>query len=161
MAFISDRFGRKPPARFSGFGMFLSMMGLAICVEFPVKETSLNWIPSFLLLFFIFSSTLGFLTLPFSMIAEMYPQNSRGFAAGLTICAGYFMSFINIKAYPILVENVGNKIIFLFYGFVSLLGVFFVHFFLIETRGKTLQEIENHFRGKTKPEIDIEMLPKQ
>lgn len=31
--------------------------------------------------------------------AELYPQGTRGFAAGLTIRAGYFMSFINIKAF--------------------------------------------------------------
>jgi hypothetical protein len=27
MAFISDKYGRKPPARFSGLGMFFSMLG--------------------------------------------------------------------------------------------------------------------------------------
>jgi hypothetical protein len=94
------------------------------------------------------------------MIAEVYPQRCRGFAAGLTICAGYFFSFINIKAYPTMVEKLGNEIIFLFYALVSLLGVFFVHFILIETKGKTLQEIENNFRGEQNPQIDIEMLPK-
>lgn len=160
MAFISDKFGRKPPAMFSGVGMFLSMMGLAVVAVYPLKDTTYNWVPAFLLIAFIFSSTLGFLTLPFAMIAEMYPQKTRGFAAGLTICAAYFMSFINIKVYPNLVGTLGNEVIFIFYGVVSLMGVVFVYILLPETKGKTLQEIENLFRGEQKSELDIEMLPK-
>lgn len=150
MAFISDTFGRKPPAFFSGFGMAFSMFSLAVLAVYPLKGTSFDWIPVFLLIFFIFSSTLGFLTLPFSMIAEMYPQRSRGLAAGLTIFAGYFMSFINIKIYPTLNASFGNAVIFSFYGVISLLGIFFVHFCLLETKGKTLIEIENYFRGESK-----------
>lgn len=92
------------------------------------------------------------------MIAELYPQKTRGFAAGLTICAGYFMSFINIKAYPELVRTFGNEVIFIFYGIVSLLGLFFVYFILPETKGKSLQEIENYFRGAKKPETDAETI---
>lgn len=160
MAYISDKFGRKPPAFFSGFGMCASMMGLAACSAHPLADTAFNWVPAFLLIFFIFSCTLGFLTLPFAMIAELYPQRTRGFAAGLTICAGYFMSFINIKAYPYLVDSLGNEVIFIFYGIVSLLGIFFVYFFLPETKGKSLQEIENYFRGEQKSDTDIEMLSK-
>lgn len=159
MAYFSDKFGRRPPAIFSGAGMSLSMMGLAWVVSHPLKETAFSWLPAFLLIAFIFASTLGFLTLPFSMIAELYPQRTRGFASGLTICAGYFMSFINIKAYPTLVESFGNELIFMFYGFVSMLGILFVCLALPETKGKSLQEIENNFRGG-KSEIDIEMLPK-
>lgn len=163
MAYISDKFGRRPPALFSGFGMFLSMMGLAYVAVHPLKETPHNWVPTFLLIAFIFSSTLGFLSLPFAMIAEMYPAKTRGFAAGLTICAGYFMSFINIKIYPTLVDSWGNATIFIFYGAVSLLGIAFVYFILPETKGKSLHEIENYFRGSgrtEKSENDIEMLPK-
>ena len=150
MAFISDTFGRKPPAFFSGFGMAFSMFSLAVLAVYPLKGTSFDWIPVFLLIFFIFSSTLGFLTLPFSMIAEMYPQRSRGLAAGLTIFAGYFMSFINIKIYPTLNASFGNSVIFTFYGVISVLGIFFVHFCLLETKGKSLIEIENYFRGESK-----------
>lgn len=160
MAFISDKFGRKPPAMFSGGGMFVSMTGLALCSVYPLKDTTYSWVPTFLLIFFIFSATLGFLTLPFAMIGEIYPQRTRGFAAGLTICAGYFMSFINIKAYPMLVETLGNEYIFIFYGAVSLLGIVFVYLALPETKGKSLQEIENYFRGERKSEIDIEMMSK-
>lgn len=103
MAYISDKFGRKPPAFFSGFGMCLSMMGLAACAAYPLKDTTYDWVPAFLLLAFIFSCTLGFLTLPFAMIAEMFPQviceTKAWLFSGLVGQIIGVCSFIYIKIY--------------------------------------------------------------
>ncbi|XP_052866436.1 facilitated trehalose transporter Tret1-like [Anopheles cruzii] len=151
MAFISDRFGRRPPALFSGFGMACCMFGLSACTIYPVADTELNWIPTALLVAFIFTATLGFLTLPFSMNAEVYPSKVRGFASGLTIFFGYTMSFIMLKIYPTMVNAIGNENVFLFFGTVSLSGIAFVYFFLPETKGRTLLDIEEYFRGKSEP----------
>ncbi|EAT35545.1 AAEL012288-PA [Aedes aegypti] len=148
MSYISDSFGRRPPALFSGFGMATCMFGLAACTVYPVKGTELQWVPTFLLVAFIFCATLGFLTLPFAMIAEMFPTKARGFLAGLTIFAGYTMSFIIIKVYPAMVHAMGNEYVFLFFGIVSVIGIGFVYMFLPETKGRTLEEIENYFRGQ-------------
>uniref|UniRef100_A0A182QI46 Major facilitator superfamily (MFS) profile domain-containing protein n=1 Tax=Anopheles farauti TaxID=69004 RepID=A0A182QI46_9DIPT len=147
MSFISDKFGRRPPALFSGFGMACCMFGLAACAVFPVADTEYNWIPTVLLIAFIFTATLGFLTLPFSMNAEVYPTKIRGFASGLTIFFCYTMSFIILKSYPAMVIAIGNENVFLFFGLVSLIGIAFVYFFLPETKGRTLQDIEEYFRG--------------
>ncbi|XP_055593542.1 facilitated trehalose transporter Tret1-2 homolog [Uranotaenia lowii] len=148
MSFISDKFGRRPPALFSGFGMATCMFGLAACAVYPVNDTALHWIPTFLLVAFIFCATLGFLTLPFAMIAEMYPTKVRGFVAGITIFVGYTMSFIIIKVYPAMVHLLGNENVFLFFGIVAVIGIGFVYFFLPETKGRTLEQIENYFRGQ-------------
>lgn len=147
MSFISDRFGRRPPALFSGFGMAICMFGLAACIVYPSPEGILHWMPTILLVAFIFCATLGFLTLPFAMIAEMYPPKVRGFLAGLTIFAGYTMSFVIIKVYPSMVSAMGNENVFLFFGAISVVGIGFVYFFLPETKGRTLEEIEAYFRG--------------
>ncbi|XP_052899373.1 facilitated trehalose transporter Tret1-like [Anopheles moucheti] len=158
MSFISDKFGRRPPALFSGFGMASCMFGLAVCAIHPVKGTSLSWIPTVLLVAFIFTATLGFLTLPFSMNAEVYPTKIRGFASGLTIFFGYTMSFIILKIYPSMVETIGNSNVFIFFGCLSMLGIVFVYFFLPETKGRTLEDIENHFRGsKSSDKQEVEM----
>ncbi|XP_049535263.1 uncharacterized protein LOC125950919 [Anopheles darlingi] len=157
MSFISDKFGRRPPALFSGFGMACCMFGLAYFAVHPVKGTSLSWIPTVLLVAFIFTATLGFLTLPFSMNAEVYPTKIRGFASGLTIFFGYTMSFIIIKVYPSLVESIGNANVFIMFGSLSLLGIAFVYFFLPETKGRTLEDIENRFRGVKQSRAEVEM----
>lgn len=160
MGFISDKFGRKPPAMVSGIGMAFCMYALASCVWNPTKGTSYEWIPGVLVIGFFFFATLGFLTLPFAMIAELFPQRFRGFGSGLTIFAGYTMSFVIIKLYPDMIAILGNGILFIFYGSVSLLGIIFVYFILPETKGKSLQEIEEHFRGENVKQVteeDIEL----
>lgn len=160
MGFVSDKYGRKPPAIVSGIGMAVCMYALAGCVWNPTKGTSYDWLPGVLVIGFFFFATLGFLTLPFAMIAELFPQRFRGFGSGLTIFAGYTMSFVIIKLYPDMIEIMGNGILFMFYGTVSLVGIGFVYFVLPETKGKSLQEIEERFRGKHVEDVaeeDIEL----
>lgn len=145
VAFIMDRFGRRPPLIVSGIGMSLCMFSLALYNGFGLKEY--GWIPGLMLLLYIFTSTIGFLSVPFAMMAEIFPRKARGLASGLTVSSCYFMSFIAIKLYPTMVDYLSNVIIFSIYGVMSLFGVVFVHFFLLETKGKTLEEIEEHFKS--------------
>lgn len=146
MGYFLDKFGRRPPAMASGLGMALSMFILAGTTWFP--EFNLPYLNVICIISFIFTSTLGLMTLPFSMISEVYPQTGRGFAAGLTIFCGYIMSFINIKVYPTMVTTLGNENVFAIYGTISALAVFFVYFFLPETKGRTLHEIEAYFKNE-------------
>jgi hypothetical protein len=81
------------------------------------------------------------------MLPELIPLRVRGLGAGITVSFAYFMSFIIIKIYPTMLEVMGNEFVFIFYGTVSLFGIFFVHFILPETRGKSLEEIENSFKS--------------
>ncbi|KAG5684150.1 hypothetical protein PVAND_013391 [Polypedilum vanderplanki] len=149
--FILDRYGRKPPSIFSGIGMTISMLILAVYSSSSFSEylPFHSWVSTFYLLAYIVTSTFGFLTIPFTMLPELFPQRVRGITAGLTVCVAYFMSFLAIKSYPSLLQLIGNDMIFLLYGIVSLLGTLFVHFILPETKGKSLQEIENLFKRQT------------
>lgn len=145
IGFILDRIGRRLPAMFSGFMMAVCMFGMAICVHY--KLDSVSWLPVVLILTYIFTSTLGLLTLPFTMIAEVYPQRVRGLASGLTICAAFTMSFIVVKLYPTMVYELGTVAVLLCYGTVALMSVIYVYLVLPETKGKTLLEIENLFKS--------------
>lgn len=71
----------------------------------------------------------------------MYPLKTRTFASGLTMI---LLSFLNIKKFYTVFDYFGNVAVFSFYAFVSLVGVFFGIFILPETKGKTLQEVENY-----------------
>lgn len=146
IAFASDGFGRKPLAVFSGSGMFLSILGLALCSVYSLSNTNFFWVPTTLLYIFIFTGSFGFLTLPFAMVGEMYPQKSRGFAVGITMAVGFMFSFINIKTFGLLFATFGSFVMFLFYSFVALVGIGFAIFILPETKGKSLEEIESYFR---------------
>lgn len=103
-----------------------------------------------LLLIFITTSTFGFLTIPFTMLAEVFSIDIKGLAAGISVSFCYFMSFLSIKMYPLMVDSMGSATVFLIYGIISIIATGFVYIFLPETKGKTLEEIENMFKSKSK-----------
>lgn len=149
-AFLSDKAGRRPLSIFSCSGMLLGMLGLVGCGIFSesLKNSIIFWLPTVFLYFFIFFGTFGVLALPFAMLGEVYPQKSRGLATGLTIAFAYCLSFINVKTFTICFDTFGSTIMFAFYAFIAFIGVLFSIFFLVETKGKTLQEIELNFISK-------------
>ncbi|XP_055374301.1 facilitated trehalose transporter Tret1-2 homolog [Condylostylus longicornis] len=144
VGFIYDKWGRRPPAILSGFGMSICMILLAACTWYP----DLGNIPYFAvgcIIVYILTSTLGLLTLPFSMLSEVYPPKIRGPCAGITTCFGYLMSFIAVNRYMAMVDGIGKENVFAFYGAVSFLSIIFLYLFLPETKGKSLIEIEEYF----------------
>lgn len=144
--YLSDKFGRRSSAILSSIGMGLCMLGLSFNTWFEVNN-EFGWISAVLLIVFVFSATFGLLTLPFGMIGEVFPQQFRGFCAGLTVFAAYVMMFVILKLFPLMLNQMGNAWLFLFYSIISLLACFFVIWVLPETRGKRLQDIEEYFRS--------------
>lgn len=95
---------------------------------------------------------IGLLTIPFTLLGEIYPSNARGLASGITLSAAFTMTFIVLKLYPTFDNIWGSNNLFLFFGVMSLLSVIYVYFLVPETKGKTLQEIGEIF--KKTPVID-------
>lgn len=146
VAFIADRFGRKTLTAGSCLGVCLCMAGLAACSAFPLTDTNFKYLPTALLFFCTFIGVLGIITLPFAIVAEMYPQKTRGFGVGMTIGLASIMMFGAVKTFSAVFELFGSFWMFSFYAFISMLGIFFGIFILPETRGKSLQEIEMIFQ---------------
>lgn len=107
------------------------------------------WFPLMSLFLFYACSTIGYLIVPWVMIGEVFPRQIRGMIGGVTTCVGHFSIFIVLQTYSYLQELFTTPGTYAFYGVVSLLATFFFYFFCPETKGKTLQEIEESF-GKRK-----------
>lgn len=144
----SVRFGRKPMTILSAIGMLIGLVGITLCAVFHTNEGQYSWLPIVFLFVFMFAGTLGFITLPFAMVGEMYPQKSRAFASGITMCITFIMSFVHVKMFTTVFEYFGNVAVFSFYSIVTFAGVLFAIFILPETKGKSLQEIEQYFKKK-------------
>ncbi|KAL0281574.1 UNVERIFIED_CONTAM: hypothetical protein PYX00_002520 [Menopon gallinae] len=155
MSYMSNRFGRRPPSIVSGAGMTICMGILAIFLYLkdtgkisPEMAQQLQWVSITSFILYILTSTIGFLTLPWAMIGEVFPTEVRGLAAGLTTCFAYIFNFIIVKVYPNMVEVMTDYGVFFFYGAFAVFGTAFVVLFLPETQGKTLMEIEEYFSKK-------------
>lgn len=156
VSYISRKYGRRIPSIASGIGMTIFMGILSIYLwasncGYAINDRGI--IPVISILMYIFTSTMGFLVLPFAMIGEIYPARFRDVFSGLTTCLAYVFSFVMLKVYPDMLKLFDKHGVFLFYALFSLIGTIFVALFLPETKGRTLQEIEDLFKkggGKTK-----------
>ncbi|CAK9801244.1 Facilitated trehalose transporter Tret1-2 homolog [Anthophora plagiata] len=152
VAFLSGTFGRRIPSIVSGSGMTIFMGILSVYLLMKdkgyVEINDGGLIPIVCVLMYIFTSTLGFLVVPFAMLGEVYPTKVKEILTGLTTCVTYIFSSITVKTYPDMEASMGRHGVFLFFTVVSFLGTLFVVFLLPETKGKTLREIEDMFSKK-------------
>lgn len=150
-AWASKRFGRRPLSIVSGTGMtiFMGILSVYLIAKdrgYSMRDGGLT--PVICVLMYIFTSTLGFLVIPFAMVGEVYPAKVKEILAGLTSCITYIFSSITVKTYPDMEAAMGRHGVFIFFMALSLIGTLFVVLVLPETKGKTLREIEDMFRKK-------------
>lgn len=152
----SKSLGRRIPSILSGIGMCVFMAILASYLflrdQKMLDEETLaliSWLPVATIILFIFTGTFGFMSLPWAMLGEVFPEKIRGVAGGITTSSAYFYSFLATKIYPLLLLGFGRSGAFFCFSGVSFFGTLFVYFFLPETQGKTLTEIEEHFAGRS------------
>jgi len=145
---------------FAGVGCGVSMLCLAGYMYAHVVWTAegepaaATWFPVMALFVFYACSTIGYLIVPWVMIGEVFPRQIRGMVGGVATCIGHFSTFIVLQTYPVLQEWVSKPGTFAVYGTVSILSTWFFYYFCPETKGKTLQEIEESFEKK-KPKKPI------
>lgn len=146
VSFAADKYGKRTIAIVSSTGMCIAMIGLVICQLMSLRDSSLSWLSAVFLYVFCIFGVPGVLTLPVSMMVEVYPQKTRSFLIGLSIFFCFSLVFITMKTFAFCIDYFGNIAMFSFYAFVSALGILFSIFILPETKGKTPLDMENYFK---------------
>jgi hypothetical protein len=154
ISYASRSYGRRLLCNISGVGMALSLGVLAGFLTLthdgnigPEAAAAYGWVPVTALLLSVVAGNLGFLTLPFAMLGEVFPARIRGWASGVTTCIATIYSFLAIKLFPQMKHWMGYHNVFLLYTAVVTIGTVTMYFCLPETYGKTLEEIEEFFRS--------------
>jgi hypothetical protein len=162
ISFASARYGRRVLCNVSGVGMTLSIGALAVYLTLThdriLSHDAHGWWPITALVVYILTSSVGFLTLPWAMIGEVFPARIRGPACGATTCIGYLFSFVTLKLYPEMKHWWGNHGLFTFYTAVALAGTVSMYVCLPETQGRTLEQIEEIFRGGARDRSEATLL---
>lgn len=144
-----DKIGRKPLLLFAFGGMGLCLVGLGFAAGGEGNQQL-----SFILLLcyvacFMFGLGPGF----WALVSEIYPTRFRGRALSLVTLSTWFSVFIISQTYPLLEKAVGTSWTYWIYGILAFVGFFFVLRFVFETKGKTLEEIEQMWlRGSSRKE---------
>ncbi|HKJ78800.1 MAG TPA: MFS transporter, partial [Prolixibacteraceae bacterium] len=81
------------------------------------------------------------------LISEIFPNNIRGKAVAIAVAAQWASNLFISSTYPPMMEFNGG-LTYGFYGLMSLLSLFFVWKMVPETKGKTLEEMEELWEKK-------------
>lgn len=124
----------------------------SICIYLYLKsehiapETNV-WLPMSLLCLYFIVLNLGTSSIALSLLGEIYPLEHRGLG---TVVSGVFYSLsllVTLKVTPALMGAIDVHGTFFVYMIFMAGALLYLYFFLPETEGKTLQEIEHHFNG--------------
>ncbi|KAJ8945499.1 hypothetical protein NQ318_017942, partial [Aromia moschata] len=143
--FIIDRFGRKITLVISAVGMIVTEAILATYIYLNmqgVDVTSVAFIPVLTLTLFIFSYNSGFGPLPWIMLGEVFPSRVKVLASSVVSCISWIVAFLLTKYFQLFVSFGLAQSFWLFSG-CSLAALLFSQFFVVETKGKSLKEIQD------------------
>ncbi|KAK2723674.1 facilitated trehalose transporter Tret1-like [Artemia franciscana] len=151
---LVDRAGRRLLLLTSSLAMSLSLASMG--VYFYVKENTatdeswnithtLSWLPLACLMVYIIAFASGFNSVPFLILGEILPLRFRNVLGGISSGCNLLTGFAVVKMYPLLVKSIGSHGVFWIYAASCIFGSIFIYFFLPETKGKTIQEIEDFF----------------
>ncbi|XP_052744877.1 facilitated trehalose transporter Tret1-like isoform X2 [Bicyclus anynana] len=129
--------------------MASSLGGLAIYYQLIASNLSSNktWVPVFALCIFVSVYAAGAGPIPWLMLREIFPPNVRRKATAITAGFHWFLAFGVTKLYQNLEELVKPGWALWNFAFTCIIGTIFVYFFVPETKGRTLEEIQNELEG--------------
>lgn len=98
---------------------------------------------------FIMQGTIG--PLVWLMLAEIFPLEMRGFGIGIAVFLLWITNFFVGLFFPTLVAGIGISYTFFLFAAVGVLSILFVKTMVPETRGRSLEQLEEDFRTHGNP----------
>ena len=160
---LVDLFGRKILLVMSSIIMLLSTLAIGafffftnphMCdiASFSVCEgdpkSNFSWLAVAGMAFFTIGFSIGWGPIPWLMMGELFPQKVRGILSGVATAVNWLFAFVITMAFTNYQEVVRPYGGWWTFSVFILLSIPFVIFLLPETRGKTLEKIEEDFRQR-------------
>ena len=162
---IVDKCGRRLLLMVGGFFMFVVMFLLGVYYDITIFDgpnlgqidifhhrtipvAKISWLAVTCVITFIVMFSIGWGPIPWMLMGELFPPKARDVAGAVCNVVNWLSAFIIMKFFPQMKEALKNQGVFWFYAAFSLLSFLFTLFFVPETKGKTLEEIEQYFNLK-------------
>jgi len=134
-----DRAGRRPLMLFGALGLAAIYTAMGFCYANHVQG-----LPVLLLvLAAIGCYAMSLAPVTWVVISEIFPNRIRGAAMSVAVTALWIACFILTYTFPILNAKLGPAGTFWLYAVICVAGFVFIFFKLPETKGKTLEQLEN------------------
>ncbi|XP_015912675.1 facilitated trehalose transporter Tret1 [Parasteatoda tepidariorum] len=151
---LMDRCGRKLLLMISGMGMAISLFIFGTYDYLSISNASMKsdygWIPLAALIVYISAFSIGFGPIPWLMMAEMTSVRSRSLICGAATAICWLFVFIITKTFQGLTISIHDYGVYFLYASFSVLSCIFTYFCLPETKGITVEEIQQQFANVRK-----------
>ncbi|KAI1819524.1 high-affinity glucose transporter RGT2 [Xylaria intraflava] len=155
-----DRFGRRPLLLWGAVGMFIGQLvvgltgtltsgqdsaGNVIVYSVPAQKVGIAFIAVFI---FFFASTWG--PVGWVVTGEIFPLRIRAKGLGISTASNWLLNFVIAFVTPYLVDygpdyaDLRAKVFFIWSG-ACFVCVVFVYFFIYETKGLSLEEVDEMY----------------
>ncbi|EZA57781.1 hypothetical protein DMN91_003141 [Ooceraea biroi] len=149
-ALIVDRAGRKPLLMFSSGVMSVSLIALGLYFNLQAKGndvSQLGWLPLTSLTLFMIAFSVGLGPIPWMLMGELFPAETKAVASGVAVMLNWFLVFLVTKTFPTMNEELGADTTFWIFAAIMAIATVFTYFFVPETKGKSLQEIQEELQN--------------
>ena len=139
-----DRFGRKPLMIIGGIGMGICMFALGFAFYF----NQLGLVALFAMLGYVAFFAMSWGPVTWVLLSEIFPNSIRS-AMSIAVAAQWIANLIVSWTFPMMNNNtwLSNQFhhgfSYWIYGFMGLLASWFVYKMIPETKGKSLEDMEN------------------
>ena len=145
-----DKFGRKPLMIIGALGMSFSMFALGTTFfNQTIGITALVF-----MLLYVASFAMSWGPVCWVLLSEIFPNNIRSKALAVAVAAQWISNYIVSWTFPMLdknsylLEKFNHGFAYWIYGIMSMIAAILVWKFVPETKGKTLENIENIWKKK-------------
>ncbi|EZA54874.1 Facilitated trehalose transporter Tret1-2-like protein [Ooceraea biroi] len=148
-ALLIDKLGRKVLMVLSEAFMCVCLTALAgffvLKTYMPEQADKMHWLPLTSICVYILAFCFGAGPIPWAYMGEIFPTRLKGAASSSAAFFNWMLAFTVTISFPSAVDAFGNAAVLFFFALICFLSVFFVIFFMVETKGKTFAEIQQEF----------------
>jgi sugar porter (SP) family MFS transporter len=135
---LVDRFGRRKLMIFGCIAIGASHLAASMAYRFHSSDT---WV-LVLTLCAIACYAMSLAPVTWVLITEIFPNRMRASAISVSVAILWVASFVLAYTFPLLNQSLGTSAAFLIYAGICFVGAAFVHVTLSETKGISLEDLE-------------------
>lgn len=145
---LIDRMGRRPLllVGIAGMAITLGLLGLAFYVS--GKSVALVWLAVISMMVYVGSFAISLGPIFWLLISEIYPLKIRNSTEGLSAAFNWGSNLLVSLTFLTLLQMIGPTRTFWLYGLLAVAAWIFSYFRVPETKGRTLEEIEEFWRAR-------------
>ncbi len=136
---LVDKKGRKTLLLWGAAGMILSLAYLTYEFAQPVQN-GIGVLVALLMYISFFAAS--FAPVMWVIISEIYPNRIKGLAMSFSTAVSWLCTFLTVYFAPVIQGSLGLHYLFAIFGVFSIIAFVFVKFWIPETKGKSLEQIE-------------------